>query len=210
VTAVETEEGRRWQESRIKTLTGGDCISARFMRQDFFEFRPQFKLLIVGNHKPSLRTVDEAIRRRFNLIPFSVTIPKEERNPELGNKLREEWPGILQWAIEGCLAWQRDGLSPPDAVKRATSDYLSDEDSIAAWLGECCEIGAAYSESPGRLYASWKVYAERAGEIVGSLKAFGPKLEARGFGPPRRSSGKRFYEGVRVKPEAQSSQHWTD
>jgi putative DNA primase/helicase len=95
-------------------------------------------------------------------------------------------------------------------VKRATSDYLSDEDSIAAWLTECCEIGPAFSESPARLYASWKVYAERAGEIVGSLKAFGPKLEARGFGPPRRSSGKRFYEGVRVKPEAQSSQHWTD
>ncbi len=75
VTAIETEEGRRWAESRIKTLTGGDRVSARFMRQDFFEFTPQFKLVIAGNHKPSLRSVDEAIRRRFHLIPFAVTIP---------------------------------------------------------------------------------------------------------------------------------------
>jgi putative DNA primase/helicase len=148
VTAVETEEGRRWQESRIKTLTGGDRVAARYMRQDFFEFRPQFKLLIVGNHKPSLRTVDEAICRRFNLIPFKVTIPKEERDPDLGKKMQAEWPGILRWAIEGCLAWQRDGLSPPDAVRQATSDYLADEDSIAAWLAEACEIGPRLQREP--------------------------------------------------------------
>jgi putative DNA primase/helicase len=93
VTAVETEEGRHWAESKIKTLTGGDKISARFMRQDFFEYVPQFKLVIAGNHKPGLRSVDEAIRRRFNLIPFTVTIPPEKRDRELGQKLKAEWPG---------------------------------------------------------------------------------------------------------------------
>ena len=94
VTATETEEGRRWAEARIKQLTGGDMISARFMRQDFFEFSPAFKLVIAGNHKPSLRSVDEAIRRRFHLIPFGVTIPAGERDGELADKLRTEWPGI--------------------------------------------------------------------------------------------------------------------
>src|SRR6185437_4865978 len=106
VTATETEEGRRWAESRIKTLTGGDKIAARFMRQDFFEFLPQFKLVIAGNHKPGLRSVNEAIRRRFNLIPFTVTIPADERDEMLSDRLREEWPGILAWMVEGCVDWQ--------------------------------------------------------------------------------------------------------
>jgi putative DNA primase/helicase len=100
VTAVETEEGRRWDESKIKALTGGDTVSARFMRRDFFQYTPQFKLLIAGNHKPGLRLVDEAIRRRFNLIPFTVTIPSEERDPDLSEKLKAELPGILAWMID--------------------------------------------------------------------------------------------------------------
>jgi putative DNA primase/helicase len=101
VTSVETEEGRRWAESKIKSLTGGDRIAARFMRQDFFEFTPVFKLIIAGNHRPGLRSVDEAIRRRFHLIPFTVTIPEAERDQQLGDKLQAEWPGILHWMIEG-------------------------------------------------------------------------------------------------------------
>ena len=99
VTAVETEQGRRWAEAKIKTITGGDRVKARFMRQDFFEYVPQFKLLTVGNHKPGLRAVDEAMRRRMNLLPFVVTIPPAERDSQLGEKLRAEWPGILGWAI---------------------------------------------------------------------------------------------------------------
>ena len=97
VTAIETEEGRRWAESKIKALTGGDKITARFMRQDFFEYTPQFKLLIAGNHKPGLRSVDEAIRRRLHLIPFTITIPAEERDPELSDKLKAEASAILNW-----------------------------------------------------------------------------------------------------------------
>jgi putative DNA primase/helicase len=117
VTSIETEEGRRWAESRIKSLTGGDPVAARFMRQDFFEYVPQFKLVIAGNHKPGLRAVDEAIRRRFHLIPFTVTIPLEERDQELTDKLKGEWPGILAWMVKGCLEWQRQGLRPPEAVR---------------------------------------------------------------------------------------------
>ena len=130
VTATETEEGRKWAESRIKALTGGDRISARFMRQDFFEYTPQFKLIIAGNHKPGLRSVDEAIRRRFNLVPFTVTIPPDERDPKLTEKLKAEWPGILQWMVEGCLEWQRIGLAPPKVVAEATAAYLEAEDAV--------------------------------------------------------------------------------
>ena len=124
VTATETEDGRRWAESRIKTLTGGDRVAARFMRQDFFEYLPQFKLVISGNHKPGLRSVDEAIRRRLNLLPFTVTIPEAERDKELTNKLKAEARGILAWMIKGCLKWQKIGLARPTAVIEATDAYL--------------------------------------------------------------------------------------
>jgi putative DNA primase/helicase len=124
VTASETEEGRRWAESRIKMLTGGDPIRARFMRQDEFEFQPQLKLLISGNHKPGLRSVDEAIKRRFHLIPFTLTIPPVERDADLTEKLKSEWPAILSWMIAGCLAWQQTRLNPPAAVRDATAAYL--------------------------------------------------------------------------------------
>jgi putative DNA primase/helicase len=137
VVATETEEGRRWAESKIKMLTGGDRTAARFMRQDFFEFTPQFKLWIIGNHKPGLRSVDEAIRRRFLLVPFNVVIPPDEQDKDLAEKLKREWSGILRWMIEGALAWQRIGLAPPPAVTDATAAYLESEDAISLWLDEC-------------------------------------------------------------------------
>ena len=139
VTANETEEGRRWAEAKLKVLTGGDKIAARFMRQDFFEYVPQFKLMLAGNHKPGLRSVDEAIRRRLHLIPFMVTIPPKERDPQLGERLKAEWPGILAWMIEGCLQWQRKGLAPPAAVTKATNEYLEAEDTVSAWIDEACK-----------------------------------------------------------------------
>jgi putative DNA primase/helicase len=111
VTASETEEGKAWAEARIKSLTGGDDFSARFMRQDFFEFKPAFKLCIIGNHKPVLQNVDDAARRRFNNIPF--TRMPENPDRELEAKLMKEAPGILRWMIEGCLDWKRNGLMRP-------------------------------------------------------------------------------------------------
>ncbi len=106
VVAQETQQGREWDETKIKTLTGGDRITARFMRRDFFDFDPQFKLFIVGNHKPRLNVVDEAMRRRLLLVPFTVQIPKGERDPNLPHKLEKEWPAILRWAVDGCMEWQ--------------------------------------------------------------------------------------------------------
>jgi putative DNA primase/helicase len=181
VTASETEQGRSWAESRIKQLTGGDPISARFMRQDFFEYQPQFKLMIAGNHRPGLRSVDNAIRRRMNLIPFAVDIPKGEQDQDLENKLKEEWSGILRWMIEGCVAWQQDRLKPPESVSKATNEYLSSEDSFQTWLSECCRLGPDEWISSGKLFASWKLWSETANVKTGNRKEFSNLLLARGF-----------------------------
>src|SRR5215469_14522590 len=136
VVAQETETGRHWAEARIKAITGGDPITARFMRADFFTYKPKFKLVIVGNHKPSLRSVDEAIRRRIHLFPFTITIPEAERDQHLLDKLKPERLGILQWAINGCLKWQKTGLAPPNTVLDATAKYLADEDNFACFVDD--------------------------------------------------------------------------
>lgn len=198
VTAIETEDGRRWAESKIKALTGGDKIPARFMRQDFFEYTPQFKLLIAGNHKPGLRCVDEAIRRRFHLIPFTITIPESERDRQLAEKLRQQWPGVLRWAVEGCIEWQRQGLNPPAVVLNATADYLEAEDRLGQWIEERCEVGRSYSATAGELYRSWTAWCESTGEKPDSQKRFSQNLEARGFSRDR-TSGARMFKGIAPK-----------
>ena len=190
VTSQETEEGRRWAESKIKALTGGDPITARFMRQDFFTYQPAFKLVIAGNHKPALRGVDEAIRRRFHLIPFVVTFADPDR--DLPEKLKAEWPGILQWMIAGCLAWQRDGLNPPAIVRSATETYLSEEDALAKWIEDCCVTGSQQWCASAELWPSWQRWAAAANEVVGSQKRFGMALENHGYRPERTQAMRGF------------------
>ncbi len=181
VVAQETEEGRRWASSRIKALTGGDSISARFMRQDFFTYIPQFKLVLAGNHKPGLRNVDEAIRRRFNLIPFTETIPLEERDQALPDKLKAEGPGILAWMIEGCLTWQSRGLAPPEAVRSATDSYLADEDIFSSWIEECCERTQGAFARTSDLHQSYQRWASKAGERELGMKRFSQQLQEHGI-----------------------------
>jgi putative DNA primase/helicase len=202
VTATETQSGRRWNEARIKSLTGGEKITARFMRQDFFEFTPQFKLLIAGNHKPSLRNVNEAIRRRIHMIPFTVTIPPAERDKELPQKLKAEWPGILQWMVEGCLAWRKEGLNPPKAVVDATADYLAGEDAVGTWIDECCLSGVNNWATAAALFESWKGWAESAGERIGSRKGFSQTLLDRGLMAKRQGgTGKAGFCGIAPKSD---------
>jgi putative DNA primase/helicase len=202
VTSVETEEGRRWAESKIKSLTGGDKIAARFMRQDFFEYWPCFKLLVAGNHKPSLRSVDEAIRRRFHLLPFMANIPPEDRDEKLGEKLRAEWPGILAWMIDGCLDWQKCGLDPPAVVTEATKEYLEAEDALSAWIDQAGHRDPTAFELSKDLFSSWKKYAQETGEWVGSERKFVPRLESRaaslGLTRDRNTAGRRGFSGLRL------------
>jgi len=207
VTAIETEDGARWAESKIKSLTGGDKIAARFMRGDFFEFLPEFKLIIAGNHKPSLRSVDEAIRRRLHLVPFIVTIPEDERDHRLAEKLRAEFPGILSWAIQGCLDWQREGLRPPAAVRDATTEYLDGEDAVGRWIEECCVIERGIWTAARALFASWQSWCARSGEPEGSQRRFAQQLGARGY-ERSRTGLSRGFSGIGL--QRNSVTHVTD
>jgi putative DNA primase/helicase len=198
VTSTETEEGRRWAEARIKELTGGDKITARFMRQDFFDFYPQFKLLFSGNHMPRLRAVNKAITRRFNRIPFAVTVAAERVNVHLADELRDEWPGILAWLVEGCLAWQRGGLKPPNAVAVATEHYFESQDVLGDWLDDCCDVGGGHWANTRDLFDSWKQWAIDRNEFVGQDKLLAQRLEDRGF-RRYRFNDQRGFIGLRLR-----------
>lgn len=197
VAAIETEQGRRWAESKVKNLTGGDKISARFMRQDFFEFFPQFKLFVAGNHKPAIRNIDEAMKRRLHLIPFTITVPPERRDKHLQQKLLAERDGILAWAVQGCLAWQRHGrLDPPQQVLDATEEYFEAEDALGRWLEERCVRYPNAHSLTGELFADWKQWADSSGEFVGSQRRFSDLLITRGLEKWRNGSGVRGFRGI--------------
>jgi putative DNA primase/helicase len=196
VTANETEEGRSWNEARIKQLTGGDLITARFMRQDNFTFRPQFKLTIAGNHPPVLHNVDDAMRRRLNILPF-IAKPANP-DPTLSAKLESEHGRILRWMIQGCLDWQRSGLSRPEVVRNATADYFETQDMFGQWLQERCDTAPTAFELPGKLYSDWCDFARSNGEPPGTGKAFYANLPRRGF-IRAKTGGQRVYRGLALK-----------
>jgi putative DNA primase/helicase len=199
VTAQETENGRRWAESRIKALSGGDPVSARFMRRNFFTYTPTFKLVIAGNHKPELSGVNEAIRRRIYVVPFTVTITNPDQ--QLTEKLRAEWPGILAWMIEGCRMWLTNGLNPPEAVKAATAAYLAEEDKIAQWIEEACLTGPAHWGGGAVLWESYTEWCQANKERSVSRKAFAEALAAHGH-PNGKRQGERGYAGIALKPKS--------
>lgn len=200
VCANETEEGKAWAEVRIKQLTGGDTITARFMRQNDFEFRPEFKLVVIGNHKPALHNVDAAARRRFNVVPFVHKPANPDR--ELEAKLREEWPGILAWMIAGCLNWQAHGLQRPDVVANATAEYFEDQDTFGQWLTEECETGREFAAANACLLDSWTWFAGARGETaLARTKGFPDALRARGFKSIKDTMGirGRGFQGLRLR-----------
>ena len=201
VTSTETEQGRRWNEAKIKEITGGDRVTARFMRQDYFTYSPQFKLVISGNHKPAIKNVDEAMKRRMHLVPFTVTIPTERRDRQLPTKLLTERDGILAWALVGCLAWQRDGLRPPESVLKATAEYFDEEDAIGEFLDEECQRHALGREPVASVYQRWKERAEKRGEYVGNSRWLTQQLVTRGFDRMRLPGGAKGLSGLSLKPK---------
>lgn len=203
VVAAETEQGRSFNESRIKELTGGDQITARNLYQGFFTYTPQFKPILTGNHKPALKNIDEAIRRRMHLTPFTVTIPPEKRDKDLQQKLLQEKDAIFEWALQGCIAWQREGLRPPQCVRQATDEYFEAEDSIGRWIEERCLAGASGTALTAELFADWKQWAETAGEYVGTQKRLSELLQSRGFEKWRNTAGLRGLQGIALKFRAE-------
>ncbi|WP_346658630.1 phage/plasmid primase, P4 family [Bradyrhizobium sp. 173] len=200
VTASETEAGKAWAEARIKQMTGGDPISARFMRQDFFTYMPQFKLTIIGNHKPTLTNVDAAARRRFNIVPFTRKPATPDR--KLGEKLMAEAPAILQWMIEGCLDWQKNGLVRPPCVTEATEEYFSDQEVFPRWLEEECitHPGSTISEASSVLYRSWSDYARSLGAKPGTQADFKESMRRAGFTYRQKNTAREFC-GIQLKPK---------
>ncbi|WP_051505812.1 phage/plasmid primase, P4 family [Mesorhizobium sp. WSM2561] len=195
VTVNETESGRAWAESRIKSITGGDKLRVRFMHRDFFEFQPTFKLLIAGNHRPRLSGVGEAMRRRLHLVPFEVTIPPERRDRQLLLKLKTERDGSLGWMLEGCADWLNTGLAPPACVVDAAHEYFEGEDDIGQWIDEECQRDRSKSAAASALFASWAGWADRHGLERGSLRDLGEALKARGF-EPKRSARSRGWQSI--------------
>ena len=201
VSSIETEQGRRWNESKVKAITGGDKVSARFMRQDFFEYVPQFKLVIAGNHKPSIRNVDEAMKRRLHLIPFTVTIPPEKRDGKLTEKLLKERDGILAWAVAGCLLWRAEGLKPPKVVVDATDEYFDEEDAIGEFIDEECQRHRQAKVSVADTFQRWQEWANRRGEYVGTSRWLMQQLCNRGLERTRLHGGVKGLAGLSLKPK---------
>lgn len=177
VTASESGETRRLDEERVKRLTGGDTYTARFLHREYFEFRPQFKLWLAANNKPEIRGTDNAIWRRVRLIPFSVTIPPEEQDPELPAKLQKEAPGILHWAVQGCLEWQRRGLDPPPEICDATAEYRAEQDAVGRFIAERCTILEQLRVKTGHLYEAYVTWCQRSGETPIAKRSMGMRLK---------------------------------
>jgi putative DNA primase/helicase len=182
VTASETGDGNRLDEALVKDITGGDRVVARFMRGEWFEFTPRFKLYLATNHKPRITGTDDAIWDRLRLVPFLIRIPEEERRPmeQMLAEFESELAGILNWAVRGCLDWQRHGLGEPPEVRIATLDYRGEMDTLGEFLADCCVLRPDARVSSHDLYEEYKRWATEAGERLWSHKRFAQGLEQRG------------------------------
>lgn len=183
VIGVEVDDGKRLAEGLLKQLTGGDTVTARFMYRDYFEYRPQFKLWLAANHRPRVSAEDEAIWRRIVQIPFRHVVPAAERDPALKRELTTDpaaRAAILSWALEGCLAWQRNGLAVPAVVRDYTAEYRAENDPLGDWLASHCHFEATAVTSAGALRESYTTWAEANGERPVSAKAIAAALSARG------------------------------
>jgi putative DNA primase/helicase len=193
----ETSEGTRFDEAKLKDLTGGDRQQARFLHKEFFDFDPTHRLLLRGNHKPQIRGTDDGIWSRLHLVPFTVQIPKEEQDKRLLQKLTAELPGILNWCLQGCQEWQRDGLMPPECVTAAVEDYRKGSDILAHFIEVCCEVRRNAQVKSSVVYAAYRQFCERSGERPVASKSFPEELERRGFEKRRAKAGVLF-EGLEL------------
>lgn len=201
VHAQEIDPSRKWDEAKVKSLTGGDKISARFMRQDLFEFSPQFTLIIAGNTKPEITNVDDAMRRRMHLIPFETKPAKKD--VDLPDKLKEEYPAILAWVIEGARMWLERGLDAPKVVVDATEEYLAGEDALARWVAERCVYGPDNEMATGDAFDDFRTWCRDNNEAKGkdwSQRKFIAEMRTHGYEPTkdRATRTKRVFRGLEL------------
>ena len=198
VAATEIGEGRRLNEPLIKRLTGGDTLVARYLRQEYFEFQPQFTPWLATNHKPEIRGTDEAIWRRIRLVPFTETIPPAERDEQLKEKLALELPGILNWALDGCAAWQNDGLAEPEAVRAATDEYRADQDELGNFIADRCHTGDGHRCLAADLYDAYRDWTKANGLEAITSQSLGRRLSERGYERSTSRAG-RGWNGLSVE-----------
>lgn len=179
VTSSEPNDGLRLDEGLVKQLTGGDTVTARYLYGKEFEFKPEFKLWLATNHKPIIRGTDDGIWRRLMLIPFAVKIPDNRVDKDLKYKLQREEVGILNWAVEGALKWQTEGLNPPESVRKASNSYRNEMDIIAQFISENCEIGENRSVRARDIYQRYKHWASENSEYLMSATKFGKEMAKR-------------------------------
>ncbi|EIJ0903701.1 DNA primase, partial [Listeria monocytogenes] len=199
VTTTEPNEGVRLDEGLVKQLTGGDKVTARHLYKDEFEFTPEFKIWMATNHKPIIRGRDDGIWRRLHLVPFTVKIPDEKVDKQLKYKLRSELTGILNWAVEGFLKWQKEGLGMPKAVENASSEYKSEMDVITAFIEDCCDVGEKQEVDVKVLYETYREWAKDNGQYLMSNTKFGKELGLK-F-EKKKTNSRRKYIGVALNKE---------
>jgi putative DNA primase/helicase len=204
VTASEIERGKHLSEVTIKDICGGEAITARFLHQEYFTFYPVCTVFMSGNHQPVIKSTDDGIWRRIHLVPFNVSIPENQRDKSLLQKLENELPGILNWAVQGCLSWQKVGLKPPAEVVNATKAYRSDMDILADFLDDCCMIGPVYKVTKGDVYNEYTTWCLMNSDKAVSKKAFGRMLMDRGFGDKK--SGDWYWLGLGLKSTQNTQQ----
>ena len=198
VIGSETEEGAWLAESRVKDITGGDTLTGRFLYQEAFDFKPTLKLWMFGNHKPRIRGTDDGIWRRIRLIPFTVQIPEDRRDPRLTAKLTDELPGILRWALEGVRAWQETGLPAPAAVTEASAEYRKEEDSLGDFIADEIVQKPEARTAIAEVFARYKTWAERVGLSPMSQQKLTRRMGERGF-QRRKSNSEVLWEGITLK-----------
>jgi putative DNA primase/helicase len=194
VVAIETEEGKRLNETMIKELTGGDRIRARRMREDFWEFAPTHTLIMATNHKPLVRGRDKGIWRRLKLVPFTVSAEGTNADLKMPEKLRAEFPGILAWCLRGCLNWQTHGMKEPEDIAEATLHYKAEQDTLGTFFEEHTTIAPQCRVKAGDLYGRYRSWAEARNERVMTQTEFGTAIEERGI--EKKKSGTIWYLGI--------------
>lgn len=200
-TSSEIEDGQFWAESRIKELTGDEVLSARFMRQDFFQFRQTQKHIICGNYRPRLKGGDSAMQRRMVLVPFEACFAGEKQDKSLPEKLRQEAPAILHWMIQGAVKWAQDGLVIPEKIQAASADYMLAMDDLAEWAEDCCLMEPDARDTNKRLFASFAAWKQERAEKAPSIATWGERmrqqLRLEGF----KSNGTRGFKGIALSPD---------
>jgi putative DNA primase/helicase len=202
VKSVEVREGRRLDEARIKVLTGGDTISVRPLYRNSFSFRPTHKLWLAVNHKPVISDNSPAMWRRVRLIPFLQTFQGQRDDKNLLEELKAEAPGILNWLIQGCLAWQRERLEPAASVQQATREYEQESDSLGPFLEDRCILAPDQSVASSELWNAYLAWCKPSEVSPMSRNGFADRLKRRDFTSEESGHGKRrVWRGLSLRPE---------